>query len=109
MASDALTHSSSQTGAHQAVSPITRDAGQWMAARAADGLEATFSVEVDERHWRLRRVHGATSSMFEARLQGSLSAGDVTAAIARWAVSAGFTVRTAHDDGVFRVTIARGD
>lgn len=109
MASEALAPATTHTGAHTAASAISRDAGQWMAARAADGLEATFTVEVDERYWRLRRVHGATSSMFEARLHGALSAGDVTAAIVRWAVGAGFTVRSSHDDGVFRVTITRGD
>jgi hypothetical protein len=109
MASEALAHGSTHTGAHSTVSAITRDAGQWMAARAADGLEATFSVEVDERYWRVRRSHGATSSMFEARLHGALSAGDVTAAIARWAVGAGLSVRSSHEDGVFRVTLSRGD
>lgn len=108
MASEVLAHSSTHTGAHPTPA-ISREAGQWMAARAADGLEATFTVEVDERFWRVRRSHGSTSSMFEARLHGPLSAGDVTAAIARWASGAGFSVRSTHDESGFRVTLARGD
>ncbi len=108
MASEVLAHSSTHTGAHTTPA-ISREAGQWMAARAADGLEAVFSIEVDERFWRMRRTHGATSSMFETRLHGPLSAGDVTAAIARWASGAGFSVRTSHDEGGFRVTLSRGD
>lgn len=109
MATDAFASLTTHSNAHPAVAVISREAGQWMLARAADGLEATFTVDVDERFMRLRRGHGGSASLFEARLAGSLSTGDVTAAIARWAVGAGLSVRTSHDDGVFRVTLTRGD
>ena len=109
MATDAFAPLTAHSNPHPTVAVISREAGQWMLARASDGLEATFTVEVDERFVRLRRAHGASSSLFEARVGGSLGAGDVTAAIARWAVGAGLSVRSSHDEGVFRVTLTRGD
>ncbi len=107
MATEAFAHGTTPTGAHVVASVITREAGQWMMARASDGLEATFSVEVDERYWRVRRAHGATASMLETALPAPLSAGDLTAAIARWASGAGLTVRTSCEDGAWRITLTR--
>lgn len=104
MTTEAYLRGKAQTGSH-AVMP--RDAAQWVMARVSDGNEASFSLEVDERYWRLRRAQGPTSSMFEARLTSPMSAGDLAAALVRWASAAGLTARHAHEDGHVRVSIAR--
>ena len=82
--------------------------GSWALARVADGgREATFSVEVDERFARVRRVHGGTASMLEVRLPSPMSAGDVVQALARWAPSQSMAARVLPDaGGAARVTLS---
>lgn len=87
---------------------LSREAAWWFQARVADAhQESTFALETDERFWRARRVHGGTSSMFEARLPATWSAGDLAAAIVRWAAGAGLVARSSTEDGHVRVTLVR--
>lgn len=104
MTTEAFLRDKVQTGSY-AVMP--REAAQWVLARVSDGNDGNFTLEVDERFWRLRRVCGATSSMFESRLGAPMSAGDLAAALVRWATAVGFTARHAHEDGALRVSIVR--
>ncbi len=74
--------------------------GSWVLARVSDGgREATFSVEVDERFARVRRVHEGTASMVEVRLPSPMSASDVVQTLARWAPSQSMTARVLADVG----------
>ena len=80
----------------------------WVLARVADGgREATFSVEADERFARVRRVHGATSSMIECKLPSPLTAAEIVQLLVRWAPSQSMSARVQPDgDRAVRVTLS---
>lgn len=107
MATDAFIQGSSHLVSQPAPWVLNREATQWFLARVADGHEATFALDVDERFWRARRVTDGCGSMIEAKLAAPLSCGDLVAALARWAAGAGLGVRTAHGDGALLVTLTR--
>ncbi len=106
MATDAFLIESGVTP-HAAVMAPGREIAAWLLARVADGHEAVVSVEVDASWCRLRRAHGSMASMLEARVSGAMGAGDLAAAIVRWAHGAGLSGRASVHEGLVTVTLAR--
>lgn len=87
---------------------VGREVASWITARMQDGApEAEFTLEADERFWRVRRAQGETISMLEARLPMPATAGDLGQAVARWAPTVGLSARVQHDGGVLRMTLSR--
>lgn len=107
MTTGSFAQASSHTQAHPSATVVTREAGLWFLARVADGHEAAFDLELDERFWRARRAVGASASSFEARLPSPLSPGDLAAAMVRWAAGVGLTAKVTHEGAAFRVTLTR--
>ena len=107
MTTGSFAQASSHTQAHPSATVVTREAGLWLLARVADGHEAAFDLELDERFWRARRAVGASASSFEARLPSPLSPGDLAAAMVRWAAGVGLTAKVTHEGAAFRVTLTR--
>jgi hypothetical protein len=107
MTTGSFAQATSHTQAHPSATVVTREAGLWLLARVADGYEATFDLELDERFWRARRAVGASSSSFEARLPSPLSPGDLAAAVVRWAAGVGLATKVTHEGAAFRVTLTR--
>jgi hypothetical protein len=107
MSTGSFSQAGSHSQAHPSATVVTREAGLWFLARVADGHEATFDLEVDERFWRARRAVGAASSSFEVKLPSPLSPGDLAAAMVRWSAGVGLAAKVSHDGGAFRVTLSR--
>lgn len=106
MATDAFLFESG-VAPNAAVMVPGRETAAWLLARVGDGHEAVVSVEVDASWWRLRRANGAMASMLEVRVSGAMGAGDVAAAIVRWAHGVGLTARASVHEGCVSVTLAR--
>ncbi|MEZ4391355.1 MAG: hypothetical protein R3A48_09690 [Polyangiales bacterium] len=99
-------HSSSAAAPQGAI--VGRDIAHWITSRMQDaGPEAEFTLEADERFWRLRRALGETSSMVEARLPVPATVGDLGQAVARWAPTVGLSARVQHEGGLLRMTLSR--
>jgi hypothetical protein len=107
MTTGSFVQAATTPSAHPSATVVTREAAQWLLARVTDGHEALFDLDVDERFWRARRQVGASVSYFEAPLPSPLSAGDLAAAVVRWALGVGLAARAFHEVGSFRVSLTR--